>query len=162
MGEFGDSVKKSGENLQAQAGQQFEKGKERIKEGASNLAEMTKPGQEFGKYKLKDETRFKAGEILGKDKGIQKGSSVGAAVREAQSVSISSIGDDIRKAAMMASMGGGKTQEELLGNIEKNLDKENLKNAVAAGVGEALRNQPKPMGNVQMANNGQQPNLVPA
>ena len=71
----------------------------------------------------------------------------------------SGIGDDIRKAAMMASMGGGKTQEELLGNIEKNLNQQNLKNAVAAGVGEALRDQPRPMGG-QQNNNQQQPNLV--
>ena len=67
---------------------------------------------------------------------IPKGASVGAAVREAQDVSISGIGDDIRKSAMMAGQ-GQKTQEEALNDISKNLEKNNLAAAVAQGMIEA-------------------------
>lgn len=64
---------------------------------------------------------------------IIKGASVGAAVREAQDVSIAGIGDDIRKSAMMAGQ-GQKTQEEALNDISKNLEKNNLAAAVAQGM----------------------------
>jgi len=67
---------------------------------------------------------------------IPKGASIGAAVREAQDVSISGIGDDIRKSAMMAGQ-GQKTQEETLNDINKNLEKNNLAAAVAQGMIEA-------------------------
>jgi hypothetical protein len=68
-----------------------------------------------------------------KESKIKQGASVGAAVREAQDVSISGIGDDIRKSAMMAGM-GQKSQEESLNDISKNLEKNNLAAAVAQGM----------------------------
>ena len=67
---------------------------------------------------------------------IKPNASVGASVREAQEVSISGIGDDIRKSAMMAGQ-GQKTQEEALNDISKNLEKNNLAAAVAQGMIEA-------------------------
>lgn len=62
--------------------------------------------------------RFRAGEMSG-DKGIEKNSSYGAAVRQVQSFSIAGIGDEMRKNALMAGI-GQKTQEESLNQIEKN------------------------------------------
>jgi len=62
--------------------------------------------------------RFKAGEMSG-DKGLQKDSSFGAAVRQASSMSIVGIGDEMRKNALMAGL-GQKSQEESLNQIEKN------------------------------------------
>jgi len=62
--------------------------------------------------------RFRAGEMSG-DKGLQKDSSYGAAVRQVQSFSIAGIGDEMRKNALMAGV-GQKTQEESLNQIEKN------------------------------------------
>tara|TARA_R110000868_G_scaffold408191_1_gene690700 strand:+ start:2047 stop:4818 length:2772 start_codon:yes stop_codon:yes gene_type:complete len=62
--------------------------------------------------------RFKAGEMSG-DKGLQKDSSYGAAVRQVQSMSIVGIGDEMRKNALMAGI-GQKSQEESLNQIEKN------------------------------------------
>lgn len=62
--------------------------------------------------------RFKAGEMSG-DKGLQKDSSFGAAVRQASSMSIVGIGDEMRKNALMAGI-GQKSQEESLNQIEKN------------------------------------------
>ena len=62
--------------------------------------------------------RFRAGEMSG-DKGIEKNSSYGAAVRQVQSMSIVGIGDEMRKNALMAGL-GQKTQEESLNQIEKN------------------------------------------
>lgn len=141
MGDAGEAMKKAGENLEGQAKNQFDKGMARVGEGASNLGKMI---QDPKNYKLDDKTRFKAGEIIGKDKGIKPGSSVGAAVREVQSMSISSIGDDIRKSAMMAGM-GQKSQEELLGGIEKNLEKDKLAAAVQQGVMAANNAVQKPV-----------------
>ena len=90
---------------------------------------------------------YKAGSIKG-FQGVQAGSSVGAAVREAQAVSIAGIGDEIRKSALMAvtAQQGDKkepekkTQEQLLGEIAKNLDPKNMENAVANGVMKANQN----------------------
>ena len=64
-------------------------------EGFENIA------GKFGdsNYKMKDNTRYKSGDVTGV--GIKKGSSVGAAVRETQSTSISGVGDEIRKQALM-------------------------------------------------------------
>ena len=62
--------------------------------------------------------RFKAGEMSG-DKGLQQNSSFGAAVRQASSMSIVGIGDEMRKNALMAGI-GQKSQEESLNQIEKN------------------------------------------
>jgi hypothetical protein len=67
---------------------------------------------------------------------IKPNASIGAGVKEAQEVSISGIGDDIRKSAMMAGQ-GQKTQEEALNDISKNLEKNNLAAAVAQGMIEA-------------------------
>jgi len=67
---------------------------------------------------------------------IKKDTSIGAGVKEAQEVSISGIGDDIRKSAMMAGQ-GQKSQEESLNDISKNLEKNNLAAAVAQGMIEA-------------------------
>lgn len=63
---------------------------------------------------------------------IKNGSSTGAAVREVQSMSISSVGDEIRKNAMMAGS-GAKSQEDLLNDISNKLNKEELAAAFAAG-----------------------------
>lgn len=67
------------------------------------------------------------------DVGIQKGSSFGAAVRDVQSLSISGIGDELRKSALM---GGANqvTQEQLLENINKKLEKNALADAFAQGI----------------------------
>ena len=62
--------------------------------------------------------RFRAGEMSG-DKGLEKDSSYGAAVRQVQSFSIAGIGDEMRKNALMAGL-RQKTQEESLNQIEKN------------------------------------------
>jgi hypothetical protein len=62
--------------------------------------------------------RFKAGEMSG-EKGLEKDSSYGAAVRQVQSFSIAGIGDEMRKNALMAGI-GQKTQEESLNQIESN------------------------------------------
>lgn len=62
--------------------------------------------------------RFRAGEMSG-DKGLEKDSSYGAAVRQVQSFSIAGIGDEMRRNALMAGI-GQKTQEESLNQIEKN------------------------------------------
>ena len=67
---------------------------------------------------------------------IKPNASIGAGVKEAQEVSISGIGDDIRKSAMMAGQ-GQKTQEQALNDISKNLEKNNLAAAVAQGMIEA-------------------------
>ena len=64
---------------------------------------------------------------------IKPNASIGAGIKEAQEVSISGIGDDIRKSAMMAGQ-GQKTQEEALNDISKNLEKNNLAAAVAQGM----------------------------
>ena len=64
---------------------------------------------------------------------IKKGSSVGAAVREVSSTSISGVGDEVRKNALMAAS-GAKTQEEMLADISGKLSKEQLAAAFAAGL----------------------------
>jgi len=61
---------------------------------------------------------FKAGE-MGGEKGIQKDSSYGAAVRQTQYMSIVGIGDEMRKNALMAGI-VQKSQEESLNSIDKN------------------------------------------
>jgi len=74
---------------------------------------------------------------------IKNGSSTGAAVREVQSMSISSVGDEIRKNALMAAS-DSKSQEDLLGDISKKLSKEELAAAFADGLSknpkESVRN----------------------
>jgi len=74
---------------------------------------------------------------------IKNGSSTGAAVREVQSMSISSVGDEIRKNALMAAS-DSKSQEDLLGDISKKLSKEELAAAFADGLAknpkESVRN----------------------
>jgi hypothetical protein len=62
--------------------------------------------------------RFRAGEMSG-DKGLEKDSSYGAAVRQVQSFSIAGIGDEMRRNALMAGI-GQKSQEESLNQIESN------------------------------------------
>jgi len=74
---------------------------------------------------------FSAGK--GADVGIEKGSSFGAAVREVQTTSISGIGDEVRKASLMAGI-NTKTQEDMLGDISKKLDKSSLADAFAEGI----------------------------
>ena len=89
--------------------------------------------------------RFKAGEMSG-DKGLQKDSSYGAAVRQVQSFSIAGIGDEMRKNALMAGV-GQKTQEESLNQIEKNTGEmvELFKNMkVPQGTGAGAIVGPKP------------------
>jgi phage-related protein len=123
----GKSIVKSGEDLQKKGEDQRDRGLAKIKEGGENIiGKFTDPN-----YKMKDNTRYKPGDVTGV--GMKKGSSVGAAVREAQSTSISGVGDEIRKQALMAAT-GAKTQEESLAEIAKGLSKQNLADAVKAGV----------------------------
>lgn len=127
LGDIGKSIQKGGESLQKTGEAQQDRGLAKIKEGATNIVgKFADPN-----FKMKDDTRFKAGDVTGK--GIRKGSSVGAAVRETQSTSISGVGDEIRKQALMAAT-GSKTQEESLAEIAKGLSKQNLADAVKAGV----------------------------
>jgi hypothetical protein len=127
LGDIGKSIQKGGESLQKKGDEQQDRGLAKMKEGATNIVgKMTDPN-----FKMKDETRFKAGDVTGK--GIKKGSSVGDSVREAQSTSISGVGDEIRKQALMAAT-GAKSQEESLAEIAKGLGKQNLADAVKAGV----------------------------
>lgn len=123
----------------------MEMGDEAI-EGGRKLATNAEKQMEAG---IKGEKfSYKAGSIKG-FKGIESGSSVGAAVREAQSVSIAGIGDEIRKSALMAvtaQQGDGKkepekkTQEQLLQDIAGNLEPKNIENAVANGFMRANQN----------------------
>ena len=89
--------------------------------------------------------RFRAGEMSG-DKGIEKNSSYGAAVRQVQSVSIVGIGDEMRKNALMAGL-GQKTQEESLNQIEKNTGElvdlfKDLKSPQGTGAGKIVGPNP--------------------
>ena len=89
----------------------------------------------------------KSGESLKKGKPaeedrIKKGSSTGAAVREVSSTSISGVGDEVRKNALMAAS-GAKTQEDMLGDIAGKLDKGNLADAFAEGIKKANGNKPQ-------------------
>lgn len=123
----GESIVKSGKDLQKKGEDQRDRGIEKMKEGGQNIiGKFTDPN-----YKMKDNTRYKPGDVTGI--GMRKGSSVGAAVRETQSTSISGVGDEIRKQALMAAT-GSKTQEESLAEIAKGLSKQNLADAVKAGV----------------------------
>jgi phage-related protein len=123
----GKSIVKSGEDLQKKGEDQRDRGLAKIKEGGENIiGKFTDPN-----YKMKDNTRYKPGDVTGV--GMKKGSSVGASVREVQSTSISGVGDEIRKQALMAAT-GAKTQEESLAEIAKGLSKQNLADAVKAGV----------------------------
>ena len=123
----GKAIVKSGEDLQKKGEDQRDRGIEKMKEGGQNIiGKFTDPN-----YKMKDNTRYKPGDVTGV--GMKKGSSVGAAVREVQSTSISGVGDEIRKQALMAAT-GAKTQEESLAEIAKGLSKQNLADAVKAGV----------------------------
>lgn len=85
----------------------------------------------------------KSGELLkkGETGRIQKGSSVGAAVREVSSTSIAGVGDEIRKNAMMAAS-GQRTQEDMLGDIANKLDKNSLADAFADGIKKAGGEKP--------------------
>lgn len=123
----GQSIVKSGQDLYKKGEEQRDRGLAKMKEGGENIiGKFTDPN-----YKMKDNTRYKPGDVTGV--GMKKGSSVGAAVREAQSTSISGVGDEIRKQALMAAT-GAKTQEESLAEIAKGLSKQNLADAVKAGV----------------------------
>jgi len=111
-GDLGQTLMKMGEDA--------DKAGAKLRESGANMISSGLTGKEQDKKPSK----------------IPKGASVGAAVREAQEVSISGIGDDIRKSAMMAGQ-GQKTQEESLNDIAKNLEKNNLAAAVAQGMIEA-------------------------
>ena len=123
----GDSIKASGADLQKKGEEQRDRGMAKMGEGFENIA------GKFGDpdYKMKDETKYKAGDVTGK--GIKKGSSMGAAVRETQSTSISGVGDEVRKQALMAGT-GAKTQEESLKDIADKLSKDNLRDAFKEGM----------------------------
>lgn len=74
---------------------------------------------------------FSAGK--GANVGIEKGSSFGAAIREVQNTSISGIGDEVRKASLMAGQ-NTQSQEDILDGISKKLDKNALADAFALGI----------------------------
>lgn len=69
----------------------------------------------------------------GTNVGIKKDSSFGAAVREVQNTSISGIGDEVRKASLMAGQ-NTQSQEDILDGISKKLDKNALADAFAEGI----------------------------
>lgn len=123
----GDSIKASGADLQKKGEEQRDRGLAKMGEGFENIV------GKFGdpNYKMKDNTRYKTGDVTGV--GIKKGSSVGAAVRETQSTSISGVGDEVRKQALMAAT-GAKTQEESLKDISDKLSKDNLRDAFKDGM----------------------------
>lgn len=123
----GDSIKASGADLQKKGEEQRDRGLAKMGEGAQNIV------GKFGdpNYKMKDNTRYKTGDVTGV--GIKKGSSVGAAVRETQSTSISGVGDEVRKQALMAAT-GAKTQEESLKDISDKLSKDSLRDAFKEGM----------------------------
>lgn len=123
----GDSIKASGADLQKKGEEQRDRGLAKMGEGFENIV------GKFGdpNYKMKDNTRYKTGDVTGV--GIKKGSSVGAAVRETQSTSISGVGDEVRKQALMAAT-GAKTQEESLKDISDKLSKDNLRDAFKEGM----------------------------
>lgn len=123
----GDTLKTSGADLQKKGEEQRDRGLAKMGEGFENIA------GKFGdpNYKMKDNTRYKTGDVTGV--GIKKGSSVGAAVRETQSTSISGVGDEVRKQALMAAT-GAKTQEESLKDISDKLSKDNLRDAFKDGM----------------------------
>jgi hypothetical protein len=123
----GDTLEASGADLQKKGEEQRDRGLAKIGEGLENIA------GKFGdsNYKMKDNTRYKSGDVTGV--GIKKGSSVGAAVRETQSTSISGVGDEVRKQALMAAT-GAKTQEESLKDISDKLSKDNLRDAFKDGM----------------------------
>jgi hypothetical protein len=127
VGEAGQAIVKSGEDLQKKGEEQRDRGMDKVVEGAENIA------GKFGdsNYKMKDNTRYKSGDVTGV--GIKKGSSIGAAVRETQSTSISGVGDEVRKQALMAAT-GAKTQEESLKDISDKLSKDNLRDAFKDGM----------------------------
>lgn len=127
VGGAGQAIVKSGEDLQKKGEEQRDRGMDKVVEGAENIA------GKFGdsNYKMKDNTRYKSGDVTGV--GIKKGSSVGAAVRETQSTSISGVGDEVRKQALMAAT-GAKTQEESLKDISDKLSKDNLRDAFKDGM----------------------------
>lgn len=75
---------------------------------------------------------FKAGDIRGEE-GMKPGSSWGAAVRDVQNVSISGIGDEVRKSALMASL-GIKSEKEILEDINNNLRRPAIAAAVRDGM----------------------------
>lgn len=127
VGDAGQVIVKSGEELQKKGEDQRDRGVAKMGEGATNIIEKVKDPN----YKMKDETRYKPGDVTGK--GIKKGSSMGAAVRETQSTSISGVGDEIRKQALMAGT-GAKTQEESLKDISDKLSKDNLRDAFKEGM----------------------------
>jgi len=123
----GDTLETSGADLQKKGEEQRDRGLAKMGEGFENIA------GKFGdsNYKMKDNTRYKSGDVTGV--GIKKGSSVGAAVRETQSTSISGVGDEVRKQALMAAT-GAKTQEESLKDISDKLSKDNLRDAFKDGM----------------------------
>jgi hypothetical protein len=83
------------------------------------------------------EFKYKAGEIKGKG-GISSGSSVGAAVREAQTMSIDSLGDSIRKAAITAQAPEQKDrQEEYMKTVSENTAYDKQKKAMLDAIKES-------------------------
>lgn len=108
-GKLGETLIKMGEDADKAGAKLRQSGANMISSGLTGKAEAKKPSK------------------------IKPNASVGASVRDAQEMSITGIGDDIRKAAMMAAT-GTKTQEESLAEIAKGLSKQNLADAVKAGV----------------------------
>ena len=108
-GKLGETLIKMGEDADKAGAKLRQSGANMISSGLTGKPEAKKPSK------------------------IKPNASVGASVRDAQEMSITGIGDDIRKAAMMAAT-GTKTQEESLAEIAKGLSKQNLADAVKAGV----------------------------
>jgi hypothetical protein len=108
-GDLGQTLMKMGEDADKAGAKLRESGADMISSGLTGKEREKKPSK------------------------IKPNASIGAGIKEAQEVSISGIGDDIRKSAMMAGQ-GQKTQEEALNDISKNLEKNNLAAAVAQGM----------------------------
>jgi hypothetical protein len=103
--------------------------------GATKLEDVAKRQMDAGMEGKKFE--YKAGEIKGKG-GIKSGSSVGMAVREAQSMSIESLGDAIRKAAITAQAPEQKDrQEEYMKTVSENTAYDKQKKAMLDAIKES-------------------------
>jgi|GEM_PF-6536069 len=120
---------------QGETSKALEKMGNSVIDGATKLEDAAERQMKAGLEGKKFE--YKAGEIKGKG-GIKSGSSVGMAVREAQSMSIESLGDAIRKAAITAQAPEQKDrQEEYMKTVSENTAYDKQKKAMLDAIKES-------------------------
>jgi len=120
---------------QGETSKALEKMGNSVIDGATKLEDAAERQMKAGLEGKKFE--YKAGEIKGKG-GIKSGSSVGMAVREAQSMSIESLGDSIRKAAITAQAPEQKDrQEEYMKTVSENTAYDKQKKAMLDAIKES-------------------------